>query len=234
MPRSADSFFNDIVENYKNEYTVIDIFTPFNNPIIGRRCYEDNPIGEYRHLEVDKKVDNIIKEKLKEFDNDRETICVMARSRDRFGDVDGETWNPLNWELFINMLIGKLNLNVVMMGIPKKGNYPGSLSFENKKYLKSLVFNDKNSVDYQISLLKNTKCSIYGASGAVTLAFFTNTPVFTQQSKENADRLNFKWQKKLTNNHKNVKIFDKYSMGNLYDSPVEELFNEFKTFYEGI
>ena len=120
------------------------------------------------------------------------------------------------------------------MTIPKKGNYPGSLSFENKKYLKSFIFDDKNSIDYQISLLKNTKCSIYGASGAVTLTFFTNTPVFTQQSKENGNRLNFQWQKKLTNNHKNVKIFDKYSMGSLYDSPVEELFNEFKIFYEGI
>ena len=58
------------------------------------------------------------------------------------------------------------------MTIPKKGNYPGSLSFENKKYLKSFIFDDKNSIDYQISLLKNTKCSIYGASGAVTLTFF--------------------------------------------------------------
>ena len=85
-----------------------------------------------------------------------------------------------------------------------------------------------------LHLLKNTKCSIYGASGAVTLTFFTNTPVFTQQSKENGDRLNFNWQKSLSNSHKCVKLFNKYSMGELYNSPVQELFDEFKEFYEGL
>ena len=75
---------------------------------------------------------------------------------------------------------------------------------------------------------------LHGKSSRQIPAFFANTPVFTQQSKENGSRLNFKWQKSLTNNHKSVKLFDKYSMGNLYDSPVEELFSDFKIFYEGL
>ena len=106
--------------------------------------------------------------------------------------------------------------------------------FQDTDYIKSFVSEGEDSIDHQISLLKNTKCSIYGASGAVTLTFFTNTPVFTQQSRENGHRLNFNWQKSLSNSHKCVKLFDKYSMGELYNSPVQELFNEFKEFYEGL
>lgn len=97
--------------------------------------------------------------------------------------------------------------------------------------MKINVDNKDSSVREQIAILKNTKCSIYGSTGAVVLPFFVNTPVFTQQCENNAPRLKFEWQRKLTDNHKNVFIFDKYNKSNIYDSPVEELFNEFKEYY---
>jgi len=234
MPVSVGVLFEDIKLELEEKYDVVEVVTPLDNPIIGDRCREENPIGEYKHLSVNPTVDEKVKKDLQVFDNDRDTVCVMARSRTRFGEVDGETWNPDNWGLFVYKLVNELNVNVVMMGIPEQRNYPGSLAFEDSEYIKSFVFEGEDSIDYQISLLKNTKCSIYGASGAVTLTFFTDTPVFTQQSKENGNRLNFKWQKSLTNSHKSVKLFDKYSMGELYDSPVQELFDEFKEFYKGL
>ena len=44
----------------------------------------------------------------------------------------------------------------------------------------------------------------------------------------------FQWERDLTDNLKRVKIFDKYENYVLYDSPVDELYNEFKSFYESL
>jgi len=40
------------------------------------------------------------------------------------------------------------------------------------------VFNDEDSIDYQISLLESTKYSFYGSSGAAAFTYLTNTPTF--------------------------------------------------------
>ena len=240
MPRNIWSFYEDLVNNYKQRLYMVEAYTPMDNPIdfnIGRA---QNPIGEYRHLSTTTEVDMRVKTELQQrFDNDRDIIAINARSRyrrdeDESGNFssDGEDWNPDHWKIFIDRIINEMKLNVALFGIPRRGLYPGSLDMKQNSYLKSFVSEGKDSVDYQLALLKNTKCSIYGATGAVTLAFFANTPVFTQQSKDNGNRLNFEWQRKLTDNHKNVRIFDKYPMGQIYFSPVDELFQEFKKFYK--
>ena len=50
---------------------------------------------------------------------------------------------------------------------------------------------DENSFEKQLAILKNTKCSIYGASGAAVLPFFIKTPTFTQQTVEEGFRLKY-------------------------------------------
>ena len=52
---------------------------------------------------------------------------------------------------------------------------------------------DEDSLERQLGLLKSTKCSIYGASGAAVLPFFIKTPTFTQQTVEEGFRLKFKY-----------------------------------------
>ena len=74
--------------------------------------------------------------------------------------------------------------------------------------------------------------NVYGASGSAVLPFFVKTPTFTQQTVEEGFRLRYQWEKDLTDNLKNIKIFDKYKSGNdVYNSSPEELFDEFKEFY---
>ena len=90
----------------------------------------------------------------------------------------------------------------------------------------------KGQKEKQLAILKNTKCSIYGASGAAVVPFFINTPIFTQQTVQEGFRLTLGWEKDLTENLKNVKIFDKYKDGELYESPPDELFEEFLKFYK--
>ena len=100
---------------------------------------------------------------------------------------------------------------------------------------KSIVFTGPDSVEKQIALLQSTKCSIYGASGTAVFPFFIKgASTFTQQTSNEGFRLKLKWERDLTENLKNVKIFDKYRNYDLYDSPPEELFEEFKKFYEEI
>ena len=94
---------------------------------------------------------------------------------------------------------------------------------------------DEDSLDRQLALLKATKCSIYGASGAAVLPFFVNTPTFTQQTAEEGFRLKYKWERDLTDNLKNIKIFDKYCSGeDVYNSSPDELFEEFEKFYRSL
>ena len=106
---------------------------------------------------------------------------------------------------------------------------------KNKEYIKPIIFTGEDSVERQIALLQSTKCSIYGASGSAVLPFFVNTPTFTQQTIEEGFRLRYQWERNLTDNLKNVKIFDKYRSGeDVYNSSPDELFEKFKEFYEGI
>ena len=94
------------------------------------------------------------------------------------------------------------------------------------------VFEGEDSLEYQLALLKATNCSIYGASGSAVLPFFVEgITTFTQQTKEEGFRLKLGWERDLTDNLKRVKVFDKYKNWDIYNSPVEELFEEFSIFY---
>ena len=91
--------------------------------------------------------------------------------------------------------------------------------------------NDSDSLENQLAILNNTKCSIYGASGAAVVPFFVNTPTFTQQTQEEGFRLELGWEKDLLD-FKHFKNFDKYNNSEIYDSTVHELFDEFVSFYK--
>ena len=124
-----------------------------------------------------------------------------------------------------------IGLNFDIENSPSRG---GSITFENNKNIMSWIFEGEDSLEYQLALLKATTCSIYGATGAAVLPFFVNTSTFTQQTEEEGFRLTLGWEKDLTNNLKNVKIFDKYKNWEIWNSPVDELFEEFKQFYKEI
>ena len=241
MPPIFIDYINKIKNHYQKEFKEVEVYSPNLNSFGGRNL-SNNPPGEYLPYKSNPKFDNLIKNEINSyFSNNNETISLMARSRYRRGKPDGEDWNPKNWNILLEAIINELGLNIVLIDIPQKDNKGGSVDFKNtelySKYKNNILCFDvsgNNSVEIQFSILKNTKCSLYGATGAAVLPFFLNTPVFTQQTKDNGYRLKFDWQKRLTNNHENVKIFDKYPMGKIYNSPVEELFNEFKHFYKKI
>jgi hypothetical protein len=193
----------------------------------------DHPFGMFKHYIASDRVMKDIGEEIL-FDNDRETVALMARIRNRSGKICYLDWNPTHWRTFVDLLINDLKVNVVMIGIQRKegSSAGGSLSFENSKNLKSIIFDGEDSVEEQIALLKQTKCSIYGASGTAVFPFFTKTPTFTQQTVEEGFRLKFQWEKDLTDNLKNVEIFDKYHNNDIYESPPTELYEEFKKFFK--
>lgn len=226
IPKPCIDFMESKTNTEKSKYIL-----PTNLGIDWNHVFNHNPPGKRIHLNSISKVDQEVREFLSSFNNNRKTIAVMARVRYRQQDrIDGETWNPENWKKLIGKLVDELKVNLVLIGFNTE--QPGSMLFDNNQYIKSFIMKDEHSVDYQIALLKYTTCSLYGASGAAALAFFTNTPIFTQQSKRNGHRLCFDWQKALTEGHKNVKIFDKYEFGSeLNNAPVEELYEEFKEFY---
>ena len=158
----------------------------------------------------------------------------MARIRTRLGKTCYLDWNPDYWKTFIEMLINTLDVNIVMIGIPQKeGSSAGaSLTFNNTNRIKNIVFSGPDSVERQIALLQCTKCSIYGASGTAVFPFFIkNAATFTQQTDTEGFRLKFQWERDLTDNLKNVAIFDKYKNNEIYNCPPEEMFNEFSKFY---
>jgi hypothetical protein len=250
IPLEFSDFLKQIKEQYMDDFDEVVIESPvpehfsLNTSNLTR---EQNPDGYYRHYQARKEILDSVRNKIT-FENQgigfhkRDTIAVMARIRYRNGNVCKLDWDPKHWETFVDMLINNLKVNIVMIGIPRKegSSAGGALSMEdtdmykkNKKYIKSIIFNGEDSVEEQIALLQSTKCSIYGATGAVVFPFFIKgANIFTQQTSENANRLEFEWQRRLTDNLKNIKIFGKYSKGAIYNSSVDELFKEFKIFYE--
>jgi hypothetical protein len=171
----------------------------------------------------------------------------MARIRDRNrGENTGGcylNWKPESWEIFLDRVINELETNIVVISLSTSGASGGAMSFEdtelyknNKENIMTINFDDDDdSLDRQLALLKATKCSIYGASGSAVLPFFVKTPTFTQQTVEEGFRLKYKWERDLTDNLKNIKIFDKYHSGEeVYNSPPDELFEEFAEFYRSL
>ena len=140
--------------------------------------------------------------------------------------------------------LNELNVNIVTINLSTSGAAGGAMSFEdtelyknNKENIMTINFDDDDdSLDKQLALLQCCKCSIYGASGAAVLPFFVEgAATFTQQTVEEGFRLKYKWERDLTNDLKNIKVFDKYHSGEeLYESSPDELFEEFKKFYRSL
>ena len=244
IPENLKDFTVRIASHYQSEgYSEIKVWWPGTMPISAERTLAEEIFGELKHYTARDEIISSIKEEIK-FDNDRETVAVMARIRHRKGNVCKLDWNPKHWEIFVDMLVNDLKVNVVMIGIPRKegSSAGGALSMEgtdiydkNKDYIKPIVFTGEDSVERQIALLQSTKCSIYGASGTAVFPFFVkDAPTFTQQTKEEGFRLKWKWERDLTDNLKNIKVFDKYKNFDIFESSPEELFGEFKEFYNNI
>ena len=119
IPENLHDFVNVVGEEYQRAegYDEVRIYNP--NPTgLRERTLSEEPDGEYKHYEARDSILKEMKTELKNyFNNDRDTIAVMARIR--FRSNTGKTcwldWNPNHWETFINMLVNKLNLNVGML-----------------------------------------------------------------------------------------------------------------------
>lgn len=235
IPENLQNYVKEIASQYIDEYDEISLYMPGTMSMHAGRALSEEPYGEFRHYTASDDIMKSVQDEIT-FDNDRETIAVMARIRKRYGNTCKLDWNPKHWKTFIEYLINDLKVNVVMIGIPQKeGSSAGaSLTFDNSDYVKSIVFSGSDSVERQIALLKLTKCSIYGASGTAVFPFFTKTPTFTQQTVEEGYRLKFKWERDLTDNLKNVEVFDKYHNFDIYESPPDELYQAFKNFYKSL
>jgi hypothetical protein len=243
IPPQFMEYLNSVVESFsKRGFTEILVHKPQDMPITRERCLADYPFGEYRHYEVDKDIEEKIRDLILQRFPNGDTIFLMARIRTRMGKTCYLDWNPDHWVQFTRKLITDLNLNIISLNIETQGSRGGSIGLENHPELLDLknnimdftIQNDEDSLEKQYAILKNTKCSIYGASGAAVVPFFVNTPTFTQQTKQEGFRLTLGWEKDLTNNLENVIIFDKYQNNEIYNSSVEELFDEFKNFYMGL
>jgi hypothetical protein len=242
MPDFLIKYIEGVRVNYLKKFKEVIVYLP-NIGNIQQRIFSHHPPGEFINYSVNPKINNNIYNQINNYfdSNPQNTIALMARSRFRNGNIDSEDWNPEHWVILVKKIIEELNLNIISINIPSSHSKGGSLSFFDHKLLKDykhriLEINPtgEDSVGIQIAILKNTKCSLYGGTGAATLGFLTNTPVFTQQTTDNAFRLNFNWQRNLTNDHKNVRIFAKYNKGKIFNSPVSEMFNNFKEFYESL
>ena len=237
IPDNFQKFIDELVRKYQDEFEVYH-YKPGQLPIDSNRTLSDNPFGEFINYVASPIVKKEIVEQIK-FDNDKDTISILARLKDRENKVDGENWNPKSWSEFIQKLIVELDLNIVLTTIRNEKSKGGTFNFSEYDFytqyedrIKDVIIDGETSVEKQIAVLQNTTCSIWGGTGAVTLAFFANTPVFTQQTTDNGYRLSFEWQKRLTDNHKNVEVFSKYKYGKeFYDSPVQEMFDRFSNYY---
>jgi len=249
IPDELKDFTYQVAEEYQDEgYEVSLYWCDANAYAGGKHIHDETPFGEYVNYEVNTEMYDSIKKEIQEyFSDDRDTIALMARIRDRNrGPNTGGcylNWNPDSWEIFLDKVINELDTNIVVINLSASGAAGGAMSFEdtklyedNKNRIMTINFDDdEDSLDRQLALLKATKCSIYGASGSAVLPFFVKTPTFTQQTVEEGFRLRYQWEKDLTDNLKNIMIIDKYSSGeDLYNSPPNELFEQFKQFYEGI
>ena len=243
IPPNFMEYLDKIVEDFKSRgFTEIAVHKPKDIPITRERCLDNHPFGEYVHYNVDSDIEDNVKYELKKyFKNDDPIIFLMARTRTRHGNICYLDWNPDSWPIFTERLINELGVNIISLLVKTQGSRGGSVGVAKHPKLKhlkhkimdfELLKDDFDSLEKQLAILKNTKCSIYGASGAAVVPFFVNTPTFTQQTVQEGFRLTLGWEKDLTENLKNVKIFDKYKDGEIYESPPDELFEEFLKFYK--
>ena len=242
IPPNFMEYLNKVALEFRERgFTEIAVHKPKDIPITRERCLEDHPFGEYVHYEVGDNIESVVMSEINSyFDNDDPVIFLMARTRTRHGKRCYLDWNPDNWPIFTKKLIDELGVNVISLSIKTQGSRGGSQGLASHQLFKDLQHkimdfkmdkNDSDSLEKQLAILKNTKCSIYGASGAAVVPFFVNTPTFTQQTQEEGFRLELGWEKDLLD-FKHFKNFDKYNNSEIYDSTVHELFDEFVSFYK--
>ncbi len=242
IPPNFMEYLNTVALEFKNRgFTEIAVHKPKDIAITRERCLDNHPFGEYVHYDVDTDIEkNVVSKMNNYFNNDNPTIFLMARTRTRNGQRCYLDWNPDNWPVFTKKLIDELDVNIISLSIKTQGSRGGSRGLANHEIFKDLQNrimdfelekDDENSFEKQLAILKNTKCSIYGASGAAVVPFFVNTPTFTQQTKEEGFRLELGWERELLD-FKHFKNFDKYHNNDIYDSPIQELFDEFTSFYK--
>jgi hypothetical protein len=206
-------FYNTTLKEINERF---DFIEEYNGTL--KTVFDENPKGIYKHFVPTIEFDlGVQKELLSSFIEPRPIISLMARLRHRYdvGDFpDGESWKRERWIELIKLLVDDLGCNVALIGVPRIRDYPGNYDFKNEEDLKeysghltSFIGDDEDSLARQISILRNTKCSIYGSTGAAILPFFVGSPTFIQSTKEDGWRFYFEWQKRLTNNHENVIIF---------------------------
>ena len=207
----------------------------------GSRAYQQQPYGEYLHYTPSESVKSQVKPEIYFDDPSRKMVTILARTRTRIGVRCKYDWNPNHWEVFIDMLINSMNLNVCVVDIPSIGSSGGTMSFtdsevykKNKNHINIFKVSGLNSLERQAALLTLSDCNIYGGGGSSTFAYFLKAPLFTQQSLREGPRRKFEWHKELTDNFKNVCIFSKYRDEDIYNSPPTEMFYVFREFFEGL
>jgi len=233
LPAQALEFFASVCSNYEHVYKHIP-----HAGLIDRR-YLDNPYGLYKNIDsYDSDIQPIIDDILSDLPG-KNTICIVPKLRRRDGiNIDHESWPMQLWEQVIDMLISELDFNVLSFHFDALDTMPGTynlmhLTSKYKKF-KQLELNCSRSLDIQIGLLKNTTCSLYGSTGAAILPIICNTAMITYQVKESGWRLNFDWQRRLTDNHKFIRICDSYPIELYKNIDILEITNDIKTYIKSL
>lgn len=233
LPVQALEFVTSICRNYEHVYKHIP-----HAGLLDRR-YLDNPYGLYKNIDsYDSNIQSTIDSILSDLPV-KNTICIVPKLRCRDGiNIDHETWPLQLWEQVIDMLISELDFNVLSFHFNALDTMPGTydLMHLTSKYkeFKQLELNCNRSLDIQIGLLKNTTCSLYGSTGAAILPIICNTAMITYQVKESGWRLNFDWQRRLTDNHKYIRICDSYPIELYKNINIIEIKNDIKTYIKSL
>ncbi len=239
--KPTEDFTSNWISENKDKYGEMYCLRPEDlNCITKSQVIVNMPDTEFIHLKSKDSIENEVITFLKDFGGDRNVISVMAPTPHEIFEYK-ENWNPDSWLFFLDNAINELDLNVVMMGIKAKDNLQGSYTFEDSylydKYpnrITSYVLNSdlEGALDYQIAVIRNTACSVWGSTGASQIAYYCGKPVFAQLVYGTLDRVSLDSQKEITNNFKDIKYLHKYNSGfELYDSPADEFYREFKQFY---
>lgn len=164
-----------------------------------------DPPGVFQHLTPNDDIKSDIDTLLSTFSG--QTICVMPKVRAN-GGQGGQNWAKQEWIDLCNDLITR-GYNIVSINIADKDSHGGSYQLDIKSDKFKVLNIDKNdmyALDRQAWLLKQTKCSIYGSTGAANFPFWINTPTVAIMKTNCGERLFFNWQKRLTNNHEHNDI----------------------------
>ena len=230
IPNEIMTFYHEVCSRYTNVYS----YQPTPNLIEKR--FLDNPEGIFKTIdEYEYDVDEIVNNILLGLDN-ADTICIVPKLRLRDGiNIDHESWPIDIWEKIIDVCINELKVIVISFLLQVNDTSPGTYDFSHIQDKYKNNFNQVNlkcdkSLDIQIALLKKTKFSIYGSTGAAILPIICNTKMITFQARDGW-RLNFEWQRKLTNNHEYIHIVDNYNSNDFKVIDIDsDVLNKLKQF----